>query len=111
MLKLEQPLLFSHRVLLEQAPLEGPLVGLLNDLEESAIEVVRSIIEADAMPSTKNRDLQARIIVRTIEALTHHFAVYESEKTDREELTGEITRLIGSYLFDGGARPVTRPGA
>lgn len=99
-----------HRVILEQAPLEGPLIGLLRDIQESAVGVVVAIIAGDATPSVRNRDLQARIIVHTIEALTHHFAVYERQTTDPEELVDEITRLIGGYLFDGNARYDAQPG-
>jgi len=100
-----------HRVLIEQAPQEGPLVELLEAIEESAVALVETIIAGaygQPMPTLR---LRAQIVVYTIEDITHRFLRNKTDRPGMEELADEIVRLVGAYLSDAGARVGGHPGA
>jgi AcrR family transcriptional regulator len=87
-----------HRVIFEETRLERSILEELREIEESAISVLRAFIADGPRVPAVRADLMARIVVRAVEALTHHFVIYEGGRTDDETLIDEISRLVGGYL-------------
>ncbi len=99
-----------HRILLEQAPQEGPLVGVLRDIEESAVDLVETIISGVPGGPAPNPRLRAQIVVYIIEDITHRFLTGGKDRPGIDQLTDEIVRLVGAYLFDASTRINVRSG-
>jgi AcrR family transcriptional regulator len=86
-----------HKVLQEQVPRVGKM-GLINDLNERCVELVRGYLDArrgEILPH--DRKLAAFVIVHTIEALSHA-ALDKPEYLLSGKLVDETTALVVRYL-------------
>ncbi|MBN1572014.1 MAG: hypothetical protein JW984_02335 [Deltaproteobacteria bacterium] len=94
----------ADRVIFEETPWEGPLGDIIAEFEEFMVMELKTAVSKAPNVKTINPDLAARLVAWTIESMTHHFVLYENDRFDDEELIGEISLLVGRYLFGPGKR-------
>jgi AcrR family transcriptional regulator len=92
-----------HRVLFEETQLPATLRAELYELEDCLVELA-----ADALgPSVSNARLTARVLISTIEGLTHRLVLRPPAGVGAEAIAREIAELVRAYL-DVSRRPHSR---
>ncbi len=91
-----------HRVLFEEAPLPEGLRTRLLELERALAVGVEQMFSAHAEVKVGDTALAARLLVKTVEALTHDFVLhpYDGEQ-DEERYVDEVSALVTRYLCAG----------
>jgi hypothetical protein len=86
-----------HRVLFEQTPLPPPIREQLAAVEARLTRFVVGLL--DRQPATRLPDPErtARLVVQTVEALTHRH-VLDATHDDDAAFVGEVTTLVLAYL-------------
>jgi AcrR family transcriptional regulator len=97
-----------HRVLFEETPLPSTLRSELDGLEDRIVELTANALAREPLCLTTDPRLSARIVINTIEGLTHRLVLRPPSGVTSEEIAGEITKLVRAYVQT--SRPST-PGA
>lgn len=87
-----------HQVLFQEAPHPPELLERLHQAEHEAIGAVAGLLSRDPelrLPSVVDT---ARLVVATIESLTHWHIGHHPEELDAVRLTGQIVALLSGYL-------------
>jgi AcrR family transcriptional regulator len=87
-----------HRILFEETPLPHTLRSELDATEDILVEMIAGNLVTDHGVSPVDSQLAARIIVATIEGLTHRLTLRPPKGISAEVIAGEVTRLVRSYL-------------
>ena len=95
-----------HRVLFEEAPLPPRIRRRIGEIERRASAYVEAYLRADAGRTRRNPALAARIVVQTIEGLTHRLVIHRERDADVDATLEEMIDLIAAYL----AAPRGAPG-
>jgi AcrR family transcriptional regulator len=86
-----------HRVLFEETQLPPTLRKELDELEDQLTDLVAQALATD--PSTvPDERLMARIVVSTIEGLTHRLVLRPMPAVTTDAIAREITGLVCAYL-------------
>jgi AcrR family transcriptional regulator len=86
-----------HRVLFEETKLPRSLRAELETLEDQLVELAAASLAADPSTAFGDPRLRARIVIATIEALTHRLVLRPAQGAKPEDLAREITRLVRAY--------------
>jgi hypothetical protein len=86
-----------HRVLFEETRLPRSLRAELEALEDQLVELAAASLAADPGAAGGDPRLRARIVIATIEALTHRLVLRPPQGATPADLAREITRLVGAY--------------
>jgi AcrR family transcriptional regulator len=90
-----------HRVLFEESPLPARLRASLEDLESTLVSSVEMLLRSRDDVRVRDVGLSARILVRTVESLTHDFVLRRRAPDDRATFVAEVAQLVTGYLtFD-----------
>lgn len=95
-----------HRVIFEESPLPPRVRRRLADIEGRACALLAAYLEAHPEFTRDDPALAARIVVQTVEALSHRLGIHARRSTDVQAQIDEITSLVAGYLTAG-----RRPGA
>lgn len=87
-----------HRVLFEETQLPRSLRAQLEALEDQLVELTASTLTADPDPHAGDPHLRARVVITTIEALTHRLVLRPPRGVSMEALASEITRVVRVYM-------------
>jgi AcrR family transcriptional regulator len=88
-----------HRVLSEQVPLSEAQRQRVQDIRDRAIALLAEILRE----RVSRPELKATLMIDAADALTHKWFVDEDGiPADPEELTGELQRMLRSYLHECG---------
>lgn len=87
-----------HRVLFEETRLTPELRAELETVEDALVDFTAAALCADPQSAPTNPRLVARIVVDTIEGLTHRLVLRPPEGVTYEVLAREITKLVRAYL-------------
>jgi AcrR family transcriptional regulator len=87
-----------HRVLFEETPLPATVHADLHRLEDRLVELTASALVSDPHRSPVDPHLCARVVVNTIEGLTHRLVLYPPPGVSTEAIAREITELVRSYI-------------
>ncbi len=90
-----------HRVLFEETKLPQALRAELEGLEDQLVELAVPALAADARTVSTDPRLTARIVIGTIEALTHRLVLRPPPGVTPDVLASEITRLVRAYTRTG----------
>jgi AcrR family transcriptional regulator len=86
-----------HRVLFEETQLPPTLRAELDELEDRLVEVAASALAADRDSSPADSRLSARIVISTIEGLTHRLVLRPPPGVTPEAVASEITEVVRAY--------------
>jgi AcrR family transcriptional regulator len=86
-----------HRVLFEETQLPPTLRAELDELEDQLIELAAQALAVDPSAVPNNPRLTARIVISTIEGLTHRLVLRPPPGVGPEAIAGEITKLVRAY--------------
>jgi len=86
-----------HRVLFEETKLPQSFRRELDALEDQLVELAARALTVDARVALGNPQLTARIVVNTIEALTHRLVLHPPPGVTPDALAREITQLVRGY--------------
>jgi Tetracyclin repressor-like, C-terminal domain len=86
-----------HRVLFEETQLPRSLRAELEALEDQLVELAATALIAEQDTATGDPHLRARVVIATIEALTHRLVLRPPQGAAPEDLAREITRLVRAY--------------
>lgn len=87
-----------HRVLFEEAPLPPRIRRRIGEIERRAAAFVEAYLRADAARTRRNPALAARVVVQTIEGLTHRLVIHGERDADIDATLEEMIDLIAAYL-------------
>jgi AcrR family transcriptional regulator len=87
-----------HRCLFEETRLPKGLRDELEALEDALVDVTAKALTADPKRSPADTRLAARIVVNTIEGLTHRLVLRPLPEVDSERVAREITALVRAYV-------------
>ncbi len=87
-----------HRVIFEEAPLPRALRERLFDAERRAATALTAILAASAGVTDRDPAIAARVLVTTVEALTHAFVIHPAGAPDEGRYVEEIAELVIRYL-------------
>lgn len=87
-----------HRVLFEETPLPSALRAELAALEDGLAAVVAKALEAAPDLALADPRLTARVVVDTIESLTHRLVLRPPTGVSTEAVAREITALVSRYV-------------
>jgi AcrR family transcriptional regulator len=97
-----------HRVLFEETPLPATLRAELQQLEDRLVDLTASALAADLDSSSVDPRLRARVVVNTIEGLTHRLVLRPPPGVTPEAIAREITELVRAYIQTRHASPVSK---
>jgi len=86
-----------HRVLFEETQLPPTLRAELDGLEDRLVEVAASALAADRDSSPADLRLSARIVISTMEGLTHRLVLRPPPGVTPEAVASEITEVVRAY--------------
>ncbi len=86
-----------HRVLFEETQLPPTLRAELDELEDRLVEVAASALAADRDSSPADFRLSARIVISTMEGLTHRLVLRPPPGVTPEAIASEITEVVRAY--------------
>ena len=86
-----------HRVLFEETQLPPTLRAELDELEDRLVEAAASALAADRDSSLADLRLSARIVISTIEGLTHRLVLRPPPGVTPEAVASEITEVVRAY--------------
>jgi AcrR family transcriptional regulator len=87
-----------HRVLFEETPLPATLRAELDELEDQLIELAVQKLAADPSSAPNDPRLTARIVISTIEGLTHRLVLHPPPGVAPDAIAREITELVRAYI-------------
>ncbi len=88
-----------HRVLFEESPLPHSVKVAVNHMEEWVAKGFGEILRKSSNSRVKNPELAIRVVVRTIEALTHWYVLDTNEDISRNDFIDELVDMISGYLL------------
>jgi AcrR family transcriptional regulator len=97
-----------HRVLFEETQLPPTLRAELDELEDRLVDMAAGALAADTDSPPADPRLSARIVINTIEGLTHRLVLRPPPGVTPNAIAREITALVRAYIQT--SRPST-PGA
>ena len=86
-----------HRVLFEETQLPPTLRAELDELEDRLVEAAASALAADRDSSPADLRLSARIVISTIEGLTHRLVLRPPPGVTPEAIASQITEVVRAY--------------
>lgn len=86
-----------HRVLFEEAPRSPALLHRLHDTESQIVGIASELLENHPEVQVSDVNFAARMVVATIESLTHRLLACE-KPADAEQLEDGIVVMLGRYL-------------
>jgi AcrR family transcriptional regulator len=92
-----------HRVLFEETQLPPTLRAELEELEDQLVDLTAQALAADTHSAPADPRLAARIVINTIEALTHRLVLHPPPGVTTEAIAHEITELVRAYLERRGS--------
>jgi AcrR family transcriptional regulator len=87
-----------HRVLFEETKLPPTLRAELDGLEDRLVEQTARVLAADPCSRPTDPRLSARIVISTIEGLTHRLVLRPPPGVTTEVIAREITELVRAYI-------------
>jgi AcrR family transcriptional regulator len=87
-----------HRVLFEETHLPQTLRAELDELEERLIDLTADTLAADLDSPAPDPYLAARIVINTIEGLTHRLVLRQPTGITPQTIAHEITELVRAYI-------------
>jgi AcrR family transcriptional regulator len=87
-----------HRVLFEETRLPTTLRAELDELEDRLVDLAAEALAADSDSPSTDPHLLARIVITTIEGLTHRLVLRQPPGVTPEVIAGEIAKLVRAYL-------------
>jgi len=94
-----------HRVLFEEAPLPARVRRMLAAIEADTVTHTTAMLRTHPEVRVADAGLAAALVVRTVEALTHHHVILEpSPAVDDARWAREVTALVTRYLRGAAAR-------
>lgn len=84
-----------HRVLFEEAPRAPEFLARIHELEHFSVNMAAQLLEKH--PGVRAAQLNAQIVVATIDSLVHRLVTSE-DPVDFDELEDEIVVLLSAYL-------------
>jgi AcrR family transcriptional regulator len=90
-----------HQVLFEETPLPAMLRSELDAMEDGLVEVLAHSLKTAPGIKTADPYLVARIVVSSIEGLTHRLVLRPPKGATTDHIVGEITTLVRAYLKAG----------
>jgi AcrR family transcriptional regulator len=98
-----------HRVLFEETPLPSTLRAELQRLEDRLVDLAAGALAADLDPFPADPHLCARVVINTIEGLTHRLVLRPPPGVTPEAIAREITEVVRAYIQARTRRQ--RPGS
>ncbi|MBU9766854.1 TetR/AcrR family transcriptional regulator [Mycobacterium sp. TNTM28] len=86
-----------HRVLFEEAPRSPTLLDRLHRAEEDAVNMAKALLDNHSDVTVADTAFAARLVVTTIESLTHRLLACE-KPADAEQLEDGIVAMLAGYL-------------
>ncbi|MDJ1134179.1 TetR/AcrR family transcriptional regulator [Streptomyces iconiensis] len=86
-----------HQVLFEEAPRPPQLLARFRQVEQDAVETAAALLRSDPEMHVDQPELAARMVLATIESLTHRFTS-RSHHLDTAHLTNQIVTMTTAYL-------------
>jgi AcrR family transcriptional regulator len=94
-----------HRVLSSEVPRSRAIDARIAALEARAVALLAAVIAAEHGPRVDRPELVARLIVETVDALTHRWILDPSgEPVPVDQLCAELTRMLDAYLLSYASR-------
>lgn len=88
-----------HRVLFEEAPLPPRVRRTLADVEAATVAHTTELLRRHPAVRVADPALAAALVVRTVEALTHHHVLLDPKRAgDDARWAREVTALVTRYL-------------
>jgi Tetracyclin repressor-like, C-terminal domain len=87
-----------HLVLFEETQLPPTLRAELNELEDRLVDLAAQALATDPSTAPKNPRLTARIVIITIEGLTHRLVLRPPPGVTPDAIANEITTLVRAYV-------------
>ena len=87
-----------HRVLFEETQLPPTLRAELDELEDGLVELTADALAADPLSAPADPRLAARVVVNTIEGLTHRLVLRPPPGVTPRDIGREITAVVRAYL-------------
>ena len=87
-----------HRVLFEETQLPPTLRVELNELEDQLVDMAAEALAADPSTAPNDPHLTARVVINTIEGLTHRLVLRPPPGITPDAIAHEITALVRAYL-------------
>jgi AcrR family transcriptional regulator len=87
-----------HRVLFEETPIPTALRSELDAMEDALVEILAGSLRTAGELAGADPDLAARMIVSSIEGLTHRLVLRPPGGATTDAVAIEITRLVRAYL-------------
>lgn len=87
-----------HRVLFEEAPRPPDLLDRLRALEGTLVAAVADLLHDDPEVEVDDPRLAARMVVGTIESLTHRFIATDGDRLDADAFVEEVVAMLAGYL-------------
>jgi len=83
--------------------------GLLRRIFEETSERIETILTNTPSIRMKNPALAARLVVQTIEALTHWYVLYAHDEIDSDEFIDEAFAILRGYLSSNDRNQYSNP--
>jgi len=87
-----------HRVLFEETPLPAELRAELDELEDRLVDITADALSDDPRFRPADPRVTARIVIATIEGLTHRLVLRPPPGASPETIAGEITAIVRAYV-------------
>jgi AcrR family transcriptional regulator len=87
-----------HRVLFEETQLPSSLRAELEAVEDQLVELTAPVLATGPGLCADALRLRARVVITTIEALTHRLVLRPPQGVSMAELASEITAVVRSYM-------------
>lgn len=87
-----------QHLLLEETPLPPRLNEAVERNEEEAARTVAGLLRTCPEAARSNLERAARLVVQSVEALTHRFAAHPEQGLSREEFSEELVAMLEGYL-------------
>ncbi len=94
-----------HRVLFEETQLPPTLRAELDGLEDRLVDLAADALAADPHSRPTDPHLSARIVISTIEGLTHRLVLRPPPGVPLEAIASEITEIVRAYIQEAPAAP------
>jgi len=87
-----------HRVLFEETKLPQTLRAELDELEDQLVDLAAQALATDPSTAPVDPRLTARIVIGTIEGLTHRLVLRPPPGVTPDAIARESTQLVRAYL-------------
>jgi hypothetical protein len=87
-----------HRVLFEETQLPPTLRAELDELEDQLVDVAAQALATDPSTAPNDPRLTARIVISTIEGLTHRLVLRPPPNVAPDAIANEITEFVRAYV-------------